>query len=607
MQVSVRPEFPNILIVSGVDVYRPDTMVGLTRNLLEGGASALVGRGTHEFWIIQPLPHFGGTSSFTSADDGASGHRRRGVIEMYQKLSGDEATLTSYLSTLLQEVGHHWLSPSDMKIRGQRTSSWVELTEAINQDMPFRFPPLIARDDAHWSAYWKSDGSPMDGLCFRQIGSEDGREVWTTTSACAQEITLPAPELDPGLSARGKTKASSAALGGPDIFSGPRVQGYNDLDLYIMGVKSAEQSYDGRAGVVWMRPQVTHNVESHAGVTVVFTNKDHLMFGFDGSDRKLSLRDSTGQVLGSADISPNYRPLASIRNGVMLRVVRRGNNYYFQARTASAGGFWDRLFGNPLPRAWDNLEPPNHIDTHRDFRRWRTVATATRSTAPRAIGTFVNRWSRAHLTDASFYRFEIKEADGWSTNLATDASYDTIERAAYGGLSRTKLMFEDARGAWLRSRLGRLHIITPYAEVVNGRHAWFANETFQYKLSSAGDLTDNAPRLLARAPVGNFAFVTHARLDRTIVTPQAGGYAKDKPVFGFTRRVAARDITLSGASKKRQNHPADKTYRMAFIAVTPDAATLSLDELQKLDGARRYWEACFEIATDGGLKADTTL
>ena len=46
---------------------------------------------------------------------------------------------------------------------------------------------------------------------------------------------------------------------------------------------------------------------------------------------------------------------------------------------------------------------------------------------------------------------------------------------------------------------------------------------------------------------------------------------------------------------------------MAFIAVVPDAATVPLEALQRLDTLRRYWEVAFRSATEGRLAADTSL
>ena len=597
-QISIRPEFPNILIVSGVDVYNPETLAGLTMSTLDHAVGTAVAPGTHEFWIFQPVPNFAGPAQYVPADDGASPHRRRGIVQMYGKLPTDTASMSSYLSTLMQEVGHCWLSPNDMMVAGKRTATLAELIQALNDNVPFSHPPLIARDDSHWSAYWRADGSPMDGINFEQIGVEDGNEIWAGKSPFTEKITLSGNIL------------SSTPHFGPDdtsIFSGPRVPKYNDLDLYIMGARSVNEAYRGEEGVVWMQPQITENVESHAGVVVVWGPRDQLMFGFDQSDRTISLRNARGDVLGSAQISPNYHPLASTRNGILLRVVRRGGNqYFFQARIAAAGGWLDLIFGRSLPYAWDDLEPSNHIDVNNNFTKWRTVAATQVDGEPLAFGLFVNRWRLAHLTDASFYRFQIKVGTA-TRSIPTTAVPPTVARGDYGALNTGGFSYEATAGTLVRSAMGRLHLTTPIGVASGSQLSWYNDDTFRYVAPQVGNIIDNAPRMLMKSPTGDFSFVTHARLDRTIVAPQAGNGALNKPVYGKTSRVSVRDIKLSKRSLALQQHPPGNIYRMAFIAVTPDASTVSLDDLAHFDAARRYWEACFKKITAGRLHADTTL
>lgn len=46
---------------------------------------------------------------------------------------------------------------------------------------------------------------------------------------------------------------------------------------------------------------------------------------------------------------------------------------------------------------------------------------------------------------------------------------------------------------------------------------------------------------------------------------------------------------------------------MAFIAVAPDAASIPLEALQRLDTLRRFCEVAFSMATLGRRAAETTL
>lgn len=599
--VSIRPEVPNILIVSGIDVYTPGTIRGLTKAALDAALDQPVHAGTHEFWILHPIPDFPGqASNFTQEGDNGSPRPRRGIIQMIQALDPlTETLITTYLSTLLQEVGHHWLfSPTDIQLRISGTPTRMatrdELTNAINDDTPFQNPPLLARDENHWSAYWRADGSPMDGVCFRPAGSEDGHELWRTGD-CGEPISLD--------------------FATPNV----RLNGFCDLDLHLMGLKTAQEAYRGEAGIVWMQPRITEFVESHAGIVVAFARDDQLMFGFWQHDRQLNLRDSSGQVLGSGLVTPNYHPFAHAMNGLLFRVIRRRNTYYFQARISnpSAGclggllqvlGVWD----GGLPNVWDDVDAPIPLNATTNVnanyqQNWVTVGIAQRSKPPVAVGAFLNKWVNPHLTDAAFYRFEMKEgATRWS--MRTDSVPPVMTGGDYASLVRGELRREESDGALFRVKNKRLHIVAPYGRVRADKVVdLLPDERFRHRVVAGSDPEDNSLKVLTPAPPGDFAFATHAKLHRTILTPWAGGVANDKEVFGTVSRAAAADVVLSQASLDRQAMPPARTFRMVFIAVAPDAAAIPLQALQRLDTLRRYWEVAFRSATEGRLTADTSL
>jgi hypothetical protein len=390
--------YPDIVILAGGNAYNPaDFVRGVTETIndLPDAPENVVRRGTHDFWIVHPFPSLGGASFYTGGDPAASPVKQRGFINMTWipgSISADETN--SYLGTLAQEVGHYWLVPGDLKIavNGVPTplAKDFELTQAINDDADFAKLPLLARSNNHWSCYWRSDGSPMDGLCYETFGSQDGATAWQTSDVCDGQISI----------------------GGSQPL---RVRKYCDLDLVLMGVLTPEQAYRGRAdGVTWMRPMLTGRVESHAGLLVLFDRGDQLLFGFCEHHLVLELRNTRGQSLGSFYVSPDYHPLGHALNGMQLRVVRKGDTYYFQAkRDNPAGGCLLAilsalgLYGGALKGVWDGVDAPAPIDYVTDFSDWKTVAITRHSGDPLAVGVAVNKWRHPHLCDAAFYRFEL--------------------------------------------------------------------------------------------------------------------------------------------------------------------------------------------------------
>ncbi len=581
--VSVRPEFPNILIVSGADVYTPGTMIGLTKQALDGATDQPVHGGTHEFWVLHPVFGFPGASFFTGQTDNASPRRRRGIIQMSMLPAVlDEPSIGTYLSTLLQEVGHNWLCPSDIKIKINGTPTRManrnEMTQAINDDTPFANPPLLARDESHWSAYWRADGSPLDGVCFQHVGNEDGHEIWRTTTTCGQVISL-----DPSV---------------PSV----NMRGYNDLDLHIMGVKPADEAYRGQAGIVWMQPRITEFAESHTGIVVAFSPTDQLMFGYWQHDSMLSLRNTAGQNLAGDLIWPKYHPLQHPMNGLMFRVIRRRNQYFFQARISNpAGGCLGFLGPSTLPHVWENVDNPQPFSFNANYQNWKTVGMVQRDKPPQAVGTFVNKWRSPHLCDAAFFRFELKAGtDTWG--MSTNAVPPLMTAGDYSVLMKGKLHRQESDGAIFRVKSKRLHVVAPYGRVTDSGVELMPDERFRHRTGE-----DNSLKVLTKAPDGDFAFATHAKLHRTIVTPWAGGYVNGKEVFGIASRASAADVVLSQNSLSRQTLPPENTFRMAFIAVAPDAASIPLEALERLDTLRRYWEVAFASATEERLFANTAL
>src|SRR4029077_14753049 len=173
------------------------------------------------------------------------------------------------------------------------------------------------------------------------------------------------------------------------------------------------EAYRGPNGIIWMQPRLTEFVESRAGLVLIFKQNDQLLFGFDQHDSILGWRNSSGQLLNGSPIFPKYHPLGHDLNGIDLRVIRRRNQYYFQAKIDNpAGGCLLAvlsalgLYGGALRGIWDGVDSPGPINFNTDFRNWKTVAVMQHNGPPIAVGVTVNKWRHPHLCDAAFYRFE---------------------------------------------------------------------------------------------------------------------------------------------------------------------------------------------------------
>jgi hypothetical protein len=348
----------NILLVLGSDIHTaPDDDYRLhLREFLYGreARESPVRRGTHNFWVTYAEPSLGG-GEHAHEDMSVRPHRMRGIVRM-GSVPGDSSaeTIKNHVHTVLQEVGHHWLVPFDLSMRttdgrAVRLPNGFDITRSINDETRFSGPPLLGRDDIHWTSYFQADASPMDGMYFTDLSDEDGHSVW-------QPSAFPGPEIRPE---------------GLDPLS--LVGTYNDLDLIIMGVKEARDAYsttDGRFR--WLEPVLAAPMNYHAGLMVAFSKNDFLYFGFYQDHRKLRV-ERTDSFRGTiAELGAGYHPLAADYNGVALRIVRRGDQYYFQARynNSAAGclpaiGRPFRLFqGARLPGLFDELAvlPPTRSE-----------------------------------------------------------------------------------------------------------------------------------------------------------------------------------------------------------------------------------------------------
>ncbi|TND09756.1 MAG: hypothetical protein FD123_880 [Bacteroidetes bacterium] len=587
---STRPAFPNILLVTGADVFQPHYRERIREffNNLPPDTTCPVRIGSHDFWITYRQPSEGGGEHCCS-ELGLTPRKMRGKVRMGGVPPVDINNVNGHINVMMQEVGHHWLVPSNLtfNIGGAvtRMPTDAEITTAINDETPFTGPAILARDNSHYSAYFQADGSPLDGLFFRETGTEDGYGVWTSESGALINI-------DPA----GLPAASTS--------------GFCDLDLLIMGVKTAAEAYAGTGNKFkWIEPRLTSALPYHTGIFVAFGRHDQLQFGFYEDHRKLAVVHSDGTILGQADIGPDYKPLGHDFTGMSLRIIRRGNDYFFQAKIENpVGGCLVAvlkaigLYKGELKGTWDNSDTPDPVGAA-DFKDWKTVAVVNKAGSPVAVGNFVNKKDHPHMCDAAFYNFHTKVGTATRT-FQTSANPPIIPMGEFASLSRDRMHRENPVGAIFRIKGGRQHIIAPFSIVSGGVLEHLPAERFRHDAT-----LDSSPKILMKPPAdGDFGVATHAKVHRTIYTPWAGGYAFGKTVWGTVNEVPAASVIVPpDIIRDKQPAPPGNAYKCAFILVAANDADITDDMVERLDKIRRYWDNYFGKATVNRRSSDSAL
>jgi hypothetical protein len=574
LTIEVPTRYPNVLLVTGGGAATGDYRTNV-RDYLYGGSAggSPVRRGTHDFWITY-VANNGGVPNHSHEDMTVSPRPLRGIIEM-SNAPGDTATLTlqDQIGTMLQEVGHHWLVPYDLLIshpdfwpapRGPwRSMLGEEFTVSINQGAPYSGPLLLGRTNNHWSPYFQSDGSPFDGLNWTSEATEDGVERWHSIAPTGLPSVMP-----PGL---------------PSLRLPAR---YCDLDLYLMGVKSAAEAYAGTNQFRWIEPQLAAPLDYQTGIFVAFSRYDYCYFGFHRDQRTVGVQRTNGSVT-TREIT-GYRPFVSDASGIALRVVKRGSSYYFQVKLDSPTSI------SLTPRLLGSLDPPTPPDLTGSLNQFRTVAVINETAAPQAIGMFTKTWTAGHpiLVDPSFLNFEI-QASTTTRVLSTPTvppswSYSTT---GYGSLPNSLVIERPAPGPLFRTRNGRLHLTIPYSNY-NSSGQWVGYDVFDHW---AG--VDMMPKALTRAPAGDFAFATSARVDRAIYSPGAGGAAFDTRIWGRPRAANIAGLVFPRGLESKRNPPPDSAYKTAFILCAEQRSDIDDAMIGRVDQVRRYWDATFETLT----------
>ena len=238
----------NILVVLGSDIHTtPDDDYRLhLRTFLYSDAArrSPVRRGTHNFWVTHAEPSLG-SGEHAHEDMRVRPHRMCGMVRM-GSVPGDSSaeTIKDHIHTVLQEVGHHWLVPADLGMRvdaGRRVPlpSGFSITRSINDETPFAGPPLLGRDDVHWTSYFQADAlhgrhelhpaargrSPLR-VATASVHGPQGETFRARSIESHWRLQRPRPDNHGGVGKRGRLHVdrralplAGAGLGRPDELS----------------------------------------------------------------------------------------------------------------------------------------------------------------------------------------------------------------------------------------------------------------------------------------------------------------------------------------------------------------------------------------------------
>lgn len=571
-------DYPNILKVGGSTIHQYDEDYRRPlRDYLHGlnSRQSPVRRGTHDFWITYPYPPLVGHGANHSWEDMEITPRPlRGIVEMtdvpVRQLPDDHlASIRDEMHTLLQEVGHHWLVPSQLRFRnGNRVMAAPEIHDLVSRINRGTFPdtpPLLGRTGNHWSVFTEADDSPLDGQAYRKIDDWDGLNTWESTSRRHRNIDI-----------RGDDSIGSLRLR----------SAFNDMELFLMGVLERDNLYPNnspKGEMQWLEPRITAPYDYQVGLFVAFGNGDYYTFGFHQRPDVLAATSTDGDH-EEVNIGNRYRPFTSA--GMVLRIVRRGNHYYFQARQdtpytdlehESVHGIFDDF--NALPEPSDGG----------DWQRFRTVAHWEHSDTPLAIGLMVRRWGSSFLAEGRFYNLELKKgagSQGWNLN---SIPRDLRQPPTYTDLPTEILHYYHPAGVIRRINNNRMYLTLPFST-----NAPSQEDGFKHYRSFDND---RAPKLFFRPEPGDFAFGSSVRVSRVIPTPWAGGDIDGKTMWGEAKSIPARQLIIPEGWDAKRTAPTNNRYRCAFIVVAKDTDDIPDDVVRDLDLVRRYWDSAFYAAT----------
>lgn len=586
-------DYPNILIVGGRSIYKFE---GDYREKLRDYVHELtqrdspVRRGTHDFWITYPYPALTGHGANHSWEDmDITPRPLRGIVEMtnipVRQLPDDyRQEIRDELHTLLQEVGHHWLVPEQLRFRvGNRFFGVPTIhnlvTQINNGSLPDR-PLLLGRSSNHWSVFTQADDSPLDGQSYIKRANRDGLATWEATRLTHDTISVSGDD-----GGAGELELKST---------------FNDAELYLMGVLGANDQYpnsDIPGTIQWLEPRIAASYDYQVGLFVTFGKGDYYTFGFYKRPDVLAATRKGGSTV-EVTLPSEYRPFTS--PGMVLRIVRRGNHYYFQARQDTP---YDNLEHSSVHGIFDDFDTLPEPTTTGDWRRFRTVAHWERSDVPQAIGLMVRRWSSSFLAEGRFFNLELKKgagSQGWNLN---SIPREVRRVPDYSTLPTEILYFHRPAGVVRRVVNHRMFLTAPFSTNAPSQRDGFKH--YPHFDIRADD--DRAPKLFIRPEPGDFAFGSSVRVSRVIPTPWAGGDIQGRTMWGVAKSMRANQLRIPTGWDVKRTPPADDRYRCAFIIVAEDADDVPDEVVRDLDVVRRYWNTAFYNATRKQRRSSSTL
>jgi len=322
-----------------------------------------------------------------------------------------------------------------------------------------------------------------------------------------------------------------------------------------------------------------------------------------------------------------YRPLIDKYNSVILRIVRRGDDYFLQARLT---------YGSDSSGLLDGIEPLRISPPGSPLDDFQTLGSHRRTIEPKAMGLIVktakgldvqtgriNDVLQPMVCDAAFRNIAVLDASPNTGNalvIRTDNSPPMWEySSAYGYDSLptydsivSELPVKRARistgGDWLDRQW--LHIRTRYLTLKEEKGG-FERDRQEYRHSQTPPI-DEAPKVLTKVPPSReFAVATSARIDHSSFCPWMGGVVdKDVRMWGKETTATTNDIFLSPMAQLKKVFPDPEgkyIYKVAFIIVARKKTDISGDNVRSVDVIRHYWDAAFELVTRGRRYSNSNL
>ncbi len=583
----------NVLVVTGADIH------GLTRGqvtdvLHHMDTSPKQYRdGLYDFTVLWWHGR-GGNANHNSYDPGATPRPLRGRIYIPSvPTTTTAAALARAMYLLAHETLHHWMVSPSITVRGVRAMPVADFVAAATAGRTsFARPPLLARQNLHWTPYWQSDDSVLDGTRY-EVGPRIGAmRRWDSVERPAVTIDVP---------------------------DGPRVTTntqFSDLDLLGMGAKSAAECYPEDGGRFrWMEPRYVGPIRHRIGTMVAFRREGATVtfeFGFaDDYDRVVVARD--GAQVAERNV-PDFDPFTMGR-GLMLRIVADDDAVRFEARIDDrAARGCARLLRTLITRrrqAVDEVDmlaelggPPDG-----DFSDWTLVHREEIGEQDEAVVGMSAQASERAWVDLGYRDVHLMSLAGPADRRELEYPSGTLRTSAGAWLGSWALWpafsgraFLPSPGARVRADSdGSTHLMLPHRETLDADS--YPAESFAFDPPE----TDGGARVLWKAPGVRFAFAASAAPHSILVAPWIGGSMNGKYLIGLEHRDPVTAISFRPGHAAKRTPPPDDTYRIAHVVVGREDTDITIPMVEGVDLRRRAFDAYFEAATGGLRKMDSTL